>query len=336
MNNDCDLLIVGGGPAGLNAAINAASEGLRVCLVDGNNTLGGQARESAAIENYGGFPDGITGAELMSRMAIQASRKFGTTIYAPLTAARIETDGDWRIVTTDDYEQFRAKCVGIAVGMNYRRHEAVQDGLLMGRGIFYSTVPECLDRMTDVTVGIIGGANSAGQAVQRLVKNPRIKVKLLVRKLITDQMSTYLVDRLRTHAALEDSNLEIMEHTQVKLAKGNERLELVCIQRGNQPQEELKMDYMLIFIGGVPQTFWINGSLVLSDKKFIKTGISVKGRFPTKITRRNPLGLETSMPGVFAVGDVRDESTKRISAAAGEGSGLVSQVHTYRKLMEEV
>lgn len=303
---DCDLLVVGGGPAGLCAAINGASEGLRVSVLDSAMSLGGQAKQSNAIENYplpAGYPDGVTGETLMRGFVTQAL-KFDTNMFCPFTASKLAVDGDRIHVVCDDYTEFASKAVILSIGLNYRRHSAKGIGTMMGCGVFYGLPPGNTSLYTNKVVGVVGGANSAGQAVLKLAANAKTTVKLIVRKGLADQMSTYLIDRIRASA-----NIEVCEHCEGAEVRGTKRLEEVIIQSGQQTTCD-RMDYLFMFIGATPQTMWLQDTLALDQKRFIVAN-----------------DYQTSVPNVFVAGDVRAGSTKRISAAIGEGSAALQKVH---------
>lgn len=305
-----DLIIVGGGPAGLSAAINGASEGLSVLLLDGGSTLGGQAKESSAIENYPGFPEGITGADLMGRMGRQA-RKFASAVVAPSMAASLLSGPDGLVVQTDDYEKFTGRAVLLSLGLSYRRMQAENIGHFMGRGVSYG-VPAWKPANGVKTVAVIGGANSAGQAVLGLAKNTRLDVKLLVRKQLSSQMSTYLIERiLATH------NIEVVEFCEVHECRGDERLTHVCGQRAGDGDFTLAVDQLCIFIGAIPKTMWLRGVVECDENNFIIAG------------KPGRLAYETSLPGCFVAGDVRSGSIKRIATSIGEGAGALQMIHQY-------
>lgn len=321
-----DLLIIGGGPAGMSAAINGASEGLTVRMLDNGMTLGGQAKESSGIENYPGFPDGITGSELMSRMARQA-RKFAAGVLAPVSAMSLqrETDGLLTVIA-DDYSEYRAKAVLLSLGLSYRRLQADNVGHFLGKGVFYG-VPAWKPKAHVKTVAVIGGANSAGQAVCGLSKNSRLDVKLLIRKTIADGMSQYLIDRIK-----EMPNVEVIEMCEVTECRGGTCLqELVGVKDGKP--FNMAVDDMYVFIGAVPKTFWLRGAVDCDDKNFILTG---QQRIPDDkhpgsfiIDHVGALPYETTLKGVFAAGDVRSGSTKRIATSIGEGAAALQMVHKY-------
>lgn len=321
---ECDLLIIGGGPAGLSAAINGASEGLNVRLLDAGHTLGGQARESSAIENYPGFPEGVTGNDLMSRFVRQADR-FKTSILCPLQAAHLQIDGDHKIITTEDYSEYTAKSVIISIGLSYRRLSASGTGPLMGRGIWYGMPPGRFMPTKACQIAVIGGANSAGQAVLKLASNPKINIKMIIRKTLESQMSTYLIDRIRAAP-----NVEVCEGCEVRSAHGRIDLESITVRYGDQTEKTLSITHMFIFIGAVPKTLWLKSALQLDEHRFIKTWKDVELSIADQMYHdKIVMPYETSLQGVFAAGDVRKGSTKRIATAIGEGAGALQMVHNY-------
>lgn len=326
-----DLLIIGGGPAGLSAAINGASEGLNVRLLDNGQTLGGQAKESSAIENYPGFPEGVTGQELMGRMAQQA-RKFAASVISPVSAASLRKEPDGSItVQCDDYTEYSSRSVMLTMGLSYRRLPADNIGHFLGRGVFYG-VPNWKPQGKVRTVAVIGGANSAGQAALGLAANSRLDVKLLSRSPLEAGMSTYLIDRIRAHP-----QIEVIEMCEVKACGGTSCLaQIDVVYQGNH--RVLMIDNMYIFIGAMPRTLWLKGSVALDDHNFVVTGVEQPPTY-----RGNPMRTdggeiktlhqrayyETSMSGVFAAGDVRSGSTKRIATSIGEGAGALQMIHGY-------
>ena len=313
-----DLLIVGGGPAGLSAAINGASEGLTVRLLDNGAILGGQAKESYGIENYPGFPEGITGEELMGRMARQA-RKFATSIVSPVAAAGLNKNPDGSItLTCDDFTEFTTRSVLLSTGVAYRRLRADNIGHFIGRGVYYGVPGRPRGAKT---VAVVGGANSAGQAAMGLAADGRLVVKLLVRSDLAKSMSTYLIDRIR-----QQPNIEVIEMCEVQVCTGDTCLKrIVTIRDGKELA--LDIDHMYIFIGAQPRTLWLKGTLALDDHNFIRTGHTSYALLSDAEVHR---GLyETSMQGVFAAGDVRAGSTKRIATAIGEGAGALQMIHRY-------
>lgn len=304
---ECDLLIIGGGPAGLSTAINGASEGLKVCLLDSGSTLGGQARESNAIENYPGFTF-VTGDDLMTRLVNQA-HKFDTAIHAPLNAAKMEPYDNKVCVTTEDYQQFTSRSVVLSLGLNYRRLTARNIGRLMGKGVYYG-LPSFISCI-GCKVAVVGGANSAGQAALHLAKTAG-EVLLVTRSSLSKSMSTYLIDRIE-----QTANIKVIMGT-VESVYGEERLERIHTKDFRTDVHD-NVTYLFIYIGAMPRTLWLDGIVKLCPRKYIYTGHHAG----------NDLPFETSLPGVFAAGDVRYGSTKRIAAAIGEGSAALSMVHQY-------
>ena len=312
-----DLLIVGAGPAGMSAAINGASEGLSVCMIDGNSWLGGQARESHAIENYPGFPEGITGNDLMNRFTDQAS-KFNTEIDCPVKAQNIRKEPDGTIVVTaEDYEEYHAKTVLLGLGLSYRRLYAENISKFIGRGVYYGLPLDIASmKRRKCSIVVVGGANSAGQAVMKLAQNPNAHVTMVIRRCIEDQMSTYLIERIKSYP-----NVDVREGEEVLKCVGGDGMEDVYLKSG----EKICAGTMCIFIGAVPKTVWLRGSGVDMDARgFIRTWHDVELH---QDAERWHLPFETSMKGVFAAGDVRVGSVKRIAAAIGEGGAALQMIH---------
>lgn len=317
---ECDLVVVGGGPAGLCAAIHGSSEGLSTSIIDSKSGLGGQAKQSSLIENYPGFPKGITGQDLMGRFTEQAE-KFGTNILCPTVVTTLSTEKERRIVSTDEGEVISAKAVILACGLSYKRLDAKHVPIYLGRGVFYG--PSSIDPAKHRSIGIVGGANSGGQAALNAAKNPDCIVRLLVRgDSIETSMSEYLVERIA-----QAPNIEVLYNTEVAEVQGDNGYLSKLVLRTAKGPKEVPTDLLQIFIGGSPKTLWLNGAVHRDEKGFVLTGSRVPvERWPIK---REPLGFETSMPGVFAAGDVRLNFTKRIAAAAGEGSVAIQMVHSY-------
>lgn len=307
-----DVLIIGGGPAGLSAAINIASEGPTVRIVEASDNLGGQARESNAIENYAGFPTGVTGIELMERLVAQC-HKFGVKFTCPTRASRIEigratleagTEIACFNITMDDFDVYNARSVIVSTGLQYRRFKAEGVSAYMNKGVYYGMPPQAIPRGKSNNIFIVGGANSAGQAAERLARDPTNTVTLIIRKTIEAQMSRYLIDRLRSRA-----NVVICENCEVNEITGTKGWISYLSVSG---LGVVAADYLFIFIGANPRTLWLPAE-ILDDKKFVIT---------------NPC-FETSISGLFAIGDVRAGSIKRIAAAVGEGSSCVPYIHRF-------
>ncbi|MCA9365974.1 FAD-dependent oxidoreductase [Candidatus Kaiserbacteria bacterium] len=328
-----NLVIIGGGPAGLSAAINGASEldnvlliesGRKTRFTDGSvkyeRVLGGQAIGSAAIENYLGFPEGITGAQLMSLAEKQASR-LGTEIVCPKHAKSLELlrDGT-KLVRTKEGGEYRTKAVILANGLSYRKLDAPGIKELLNRGVQYGAPTTNPHQMGKCTICVVGGANSAGQAIMHLSQNEDAKVKVLIRgtKPIESQMSKYLVDRV--HAA---PNVEVMQGFSVVEASGNGKLECLTLEDVQGTRSALKADHLCIFIGAQPKVEWLSPEIVRDQRGFIGTDVALDTSHGPKLPQ------ETSMSGVFAAGDILLGSTKRIAAGVGGGSSAVQSLHRY-------
>ena len=303
------LLIVGAGPAGLSAAINAASEGLQVTVLDRANHLGGQFQESNDIENFPGVPM-TDGATLAGRMIAQA-HQFGVEFCCPVSAAHLERKNDRLVVTSDAYDEHSADAVIIALGLQYRRLDAPGVADLMGAGVYYGAPP--VIAADNSAVAILGGGNSAGQEAVKLASNPDRKVYLIVRSPLASKMSDSLVNQVRARA-----NIEVIEGAEIASADGGEwhSLHRITLSTGRV----LEVSSLLVYIGATPHTYWLSDTLALDANKFITAS-------PTT-------GFQTSMPGVFAIGDARSGSTKRIAAAVGEGSSVMPFVHSYLSTLE--
>jgi thioredoxin reductase (NADPH) len=316
----CDLLVVGTGPAGLAAAVYAASDGLDTVIVDAIAT-GGQAGTSPRIENYLGFPAGISGADLIERAAIQAT-KFGAHVTVPASATALEPAvGGYRL-RLDDGTELTARAVVIATGARYRRLDAhrVED---FAGSVYYAATQAEAAQCRLAPIVIVGGGNSAGQAALFLAQNVPA-VHLICRGDLAANMSRYLVDQINRH-----SRIEVLEHTEARELLGDDALHAVAVEdtrTGNRRNIEARA--LFVFIGMRPETAWLAGTLDLDRHGFIRTGVDVDASAWLTGYRR-PLMLETSLPGVFATGDVRSGSAKRIAAATGEGATAVRLVHEH-------
>jgi thioredoxin reductase (NADPH) len=322
-----DLLVVGAGPAGLAASVYGASEGLGTVIVDAVAT-GGQAGTSPRIENYLGFPAGISGAELAERAVIQAG-KFGAHIVVPADAAGLD-GAEAYVVDFGDGEQIVAHTIVLATGARYRKLDVPRLEEFEGVSVHYAaTVIEALlCRMRPVAV--VGGGNSAGQAALFLTRHSP-KVHLLIRDGDIDKdMSRYLVDRIR-----RNPQIEVRVDTEVRelVGEGGELRAIVVEDNRSGERETLEVVLLFVFIGAVPCTAWLTGALALDEDGFVRTGGDVErlnGAWPDE--GRRPFPLETSRPGIFAAGDVRSGSVKRVASAVGEGSMAVQFVHRYLAL----
>ncbi len=321
-----DVVIVGGGPAGLGAAVYAASEGLRTVLVERQAT-GGQAGQSSRIENYLGFPDGVSGTQLTDRARRQA-HKFGAEVLTARDVVGLDVRASSRAVRFDDGGEVVAHSVLLATGISYRKLDVQGCDGLTGRGIFYgSTATEAPECAGD-EVFVVGGANSAGQAAVFLARHAR-RVTILVRASdLESSMSHYLIRQLR-----EIPNIEIRVDTEVVGVEGEDHLEaLTLCNRKQGTQERVKCGHMFVFIGAAPRTEWLDGVLMRDARGFVLTGpdLIVGGHRPRGWRLdRDPYFLEASAPGVFAAGDVRANSVKRVASAVGEGAMAIQLIHGY-------
>ena len=320
-----DVCIVGAGPAGLAAAVYAASEGLATIMVE-RQAPGGQAGQSAAIENYLGFPRGVTGEELTNRAVAQCKR-FGAEIIVARDALGFEQRGMARAVTFGDGTAVEARSVIVASGVLYRMLTAPGLAELTGRGVYYGAAASDAKTVEGDDVYIIGGANSAGQAALNMAKFAH-RVFMLVRSPdLGSGMSQYLVDRITSAP-----NIEVVLNAEVTSGRGDTHLESIAIaDRAAGTEREVSADWVFAFIGAMPRTEWLGPDVARDDKGFVITGHDLVGRTeqPRWPLERPPLLLETTVPGVFAAGDVRLDSMKRVASAVGEGAMAVSLVHRY-------
>ena len=322
-----DLLILGAGPAGLAAAVYGASEGLRTGIVE-QEAPGGQAGQSSRIENYLGFPAGLSGADL-TRRAVAQARRLGAEFISPACAVRLERCDPYRVLHLTGGERLTTSAVVLATGVSYRRLNVPGMDELAGRGIYYGAARAEAPGLVGEDVVIVGGANSAGQAAVFLAGFARRVIVLVRGDDVAATMSAYLIDQIASIG-----NIEIWHRSQVAAVDGAGRLERVAVRRGDDPEPvELKVAAMFIFIGAEPRTDWLAGAVDRDPRGFLLTGRAVPGqvRDPGRPERDRYL-LETSVPGVFAVGDVRASSVKRVASAVGEGAIAVQFVHQYLSL----
>lgn len=321
-----DVVIVGGGPAGLGAAVYAASEGLRTVLVERQAT-GGQAGQSSRIENYLGFPDGVSGAQLTDRARRQAE-KFGAELLTAQAVTGIDVRGPSRVVRFADGAEIAAHTVILATGVAYRQLPATGAEDLLGRGVYYGSAateaPECVGRH----VVIVGGANSAGQAAVFFARHAA-KVTLAVRGPDLERsMSSYLVEQVRGI-----DNIDVRTCTTVTDCQGERHLECLTLHDDSTGVDEVvQASHVFVFIGAAPLTDWLPDGVHRDRAGFLLTGpdLVVEGRRPSGWSLdRDPYLLETSVPGVFVAGDVRAQSVKRVASAVGEGALAVTLVHRY-------
>jgi thioredoxin reductase (NADPH) len=320
-----DFAVVGAGPAGLAAAVYAASEGLATVVLEGA-APGGQAGRSMRIENYLGFPTGITGADLIDRATLQAN-KFGAALSVPSSVLSLVFDNGYAVLSVDGGETISARCLLIASGAEYLRLSADGCSRFEGSGVYYAVTANEERLCSGQDVVVVGGGNSAGQAAVYLSGHART-VRMVVRgDSLARAMSSYLEHRIEM-----TPNIEVLLQTEVVRMNG-EGSHLRSIEiRGRRTGEvrTLETPAVFSFIGAVPRTEWMLGQLDTDDRGFIRTGSAVAWRTEPR-TRREPFLLETSRPGVFAAGDVRAGSVKRVASAVGEGAMSVQFVHEYMK-----
>ena len=321
-----DLAIVGGGPAGLAAAVYGASEGLHTVIVE-REAPGGQAGMSSRIENYLGFPSGLSGGDLARRAVVQAKR-FGVEILAPQSVVNMRTEGPYRIIKLADDSEISCHALMIATGVQWRRLEAPGIDRLQGAGVYYGGgTTEALSCKGE-SVYVVGGANSAGQAAMNFSKYAE-KVVILVRgESLSSTMSQYLIDQIK-----ETPNIQLWTHASVAEVHGDTHLEEVSVLCSDTNKvERVPAASMFIFIGALPRTDWLGDTVERDDRGFILTGPDLMsgGQRPKGWSlERDPFLLETNVPGIFAVGDVRHGSVKRVASGVGEGSVAVQFIHQY-------
>jgi thioredoxin reductase (NADPH) len=321
-----DLIVIGGGPAGLGAALYGASEGLRTVLLERTAT-GGQAGQSSRIENYLGFPDGVSGAQLTDRARRQAA-KFGAEVLTTRDVVGLEVNGSARSVRFADGSSVDAHAVILATGVSYRQLAAPGVEALTGRGVFYGSALTVAATCAGQDVFIVGGANSAGQAAVYLSKHAR-SVTLLVRgPSLETSMSYYLIQQIEGIPSIS-----VRTCTEVVAAGGDDHLESLTLRDSSTgTTQTVKTQLLFVFIGAAPLTDWLDGVVARDARGFVLAGpdLSADGQRPAGwVPDRAPYHLETSVPGVFVAGDARAESAKRVASAVGEGAMAVMLVHRY-------
>jgi thioredoxin reductase (NADPH) len=319
-----DLVIVGAGPAGLAAAVYGASEGLKTVALE-HSGPGGQAGRSMRIENYLGFPTGITGAELAERATVQAI-KFGACLPVGVQVTGLTFDRARPLLHLEGGETVRARCLLIATGADYRKLGIEGCEQFEGCGVYYAATPLEAQMCRGSEVVVVGGGNSAGQAAVFLAGQVR-KVYLAIRgDDLRKDMSEYLVERIE-----ETPNIEVLKNTEVRRMIGDTHLgEVVLVNNKTGEARTMKTPAVFSFIGAAPRTEWLPPEIERDEKGFVRTGPSL-GQSKHWTGRRQPFPLETSRPGVFAAGDVRSGSVKRVASAVGEGAMAVQLVHEYMK-----
>jgi thioredoxin reductase (NADPH) len=321
-----DLAIVGGGPAGLAAGVYGASEGLKTIIVE-REAPGGQAGQSSRIENYLGFPSGLSGGDL-ARRAVTQARRFGVEILAPQEAVGLRLDGPYRVLKLADDSELSCHALLIATGVQWRSLDVPGMERLQGAGVYYGAGPTEAISCKDEDVYIVGGANSAGQAAMHFSKYARRVIMLVRSDSLAASMSQYLIEQIQ-----QTPNISVEFRTQVVEVHGENRLETIAIRCGDSGQtDRVPASALFIFIGAVPRTGWLDGIVERDERGFILSGSELvrNGRRPRGWTLdRDPGLLETNVPGVFVVGDVRRGSVKRLASGVGEGSIAVQFVHQY-------
>ena len=321
-----DLVVVGGGPAGLAASIYAASEGLRTVIVE-QEVPGGQVSYSAAVENYPGFPEGLSGSEL-GRRTLQQAERFGAEVVVTHPAVRLRADGDELLVALDDETELVSRTVLLAVGVSFRWLEAPGCPSLAGAGIYYGAATAEASACAGQEVYVLGGGNSAGQAALLLAQYARRVVILTLEASLQETMSAYLVDRIR-----RSENFVVRpRHTVVAASGPPRRTHLTIRNEDTGATETVQADALFVFIGATPRTDWLGDAVARDDQGFIYAerdpvqGARDRPRWPVA---REPFPLETSLPGVFVAGDVHQGSVKRLAVAVGEGAVAVQGIHRY-------
>ena len=321
-----DLVILGGGPAGLAAAVYGASEGLRTVVVE-RDAPGGQAGLSSRIENYLGFPSGLSGADLTRRAVAQAKR-FGADILAPQRAVALQADGSYRVTSLQDGGRLSSHAVLIATGVQWRKLNVPGADRLTGAGIYYGAGAFEAASCKNEDVFVIGGANSAGQAAMNFAGHARRVIMLVRGESLSTSMSKYLIDE-----CARKPNIEVQYGVQLVEAHGADRLEAISVRCDRTGEVDKTPAFsVFVFIGAEPGTDWLEGVVARDGRGFILTGpdLFLNGQRPKGwLLDRDPTLLETSLPGVFAVGDVRHGSVKRVASGVGEGSIAIQFVHQY-------
>jgi thioredoxin reductase (NADPH) len=321
-----DLVIIGSGPSGLAAAVYGASEGLRTVMIE-REAPGGQAAQSSRIENYLGFPAGLTGADLTRRGVAQA-RRFGVEILAPQEATRVRVDGTYKIVELANGTEIRCHALLIATGVQWRKLDVPGMENLHGAGVYYGAAMTEAMECRNETVYLVGGANSAGQAAVHFAGYANQVVMLVRGNSLKNTMSKYLIDRIQ-----QTPNISVQYNSEIAEVHGREHLEAITIHcTATGKTEKVSTNYLFIFIGATPHAGCVEGIVECDERGFILSGSDLirDGQYPKGWQLdRDPGLLETSTPGIFVVGDVRHGSVKRVASGVGEGSIAVQLIHQY-------
>jgi thioredoxin reductase (NADPH) len=320
-----DLVIVGAGPAGLAAAVYGASEGLRTVMLD-RHAPGGQAGSSSRIENYLGFPTGVSGTDLTRRAVTQAHR-LGAELLVPLEVMGVAIEAGYKHLTLSDGRKIVTRTIVAATGMEYREHTAAGVTALTGAGVYYGTATTEAPVFVDRRVVVVGGGNSAGQAAMYLSRYAK-DVQIVVRRdSLRDTMSHYLLEQIE-----KTPNIRLRAGTELERVEGDGRVERVALKRGDGVTEVEDVDAVFVFIGTRPRSDWLPQDVLRDAKGFVLTGrdLSADPAYARVWKeRREPMALETSAPGVFSAGDIRAGAMNRVASAVGEGSMVVRFVHDY-------
>ena len=321
-----DVVVIGAGPAGLAAGVYGGSEGLNTLLIE-KRAPGGQAGTSSRIENYLGFPKGLSGSDL-SRRAITQATRFGIEFLSPQEVTNIEVKDNYKILTLKDGSAVNTKAVIITSGVDYRTHPANGIDDFTGAGVYYGAATTEANACKNEDVYMVGGGNSAGQAAMYLSKFAK-EVFIVIRKPdLSSSMSQYLIDQIG-----DTPNITVLGNTEVSEVKGSDRLEKIALKNNTNDQvEEKEAAALFIFIGAKPMTDWIDLDLIKDNRGFLETGQALKNyeNFSKNWKlKREPFLLETCIPGIFAAGDVRSGAMNRVASAVGEGSMAIKFVHEY-------
>ena len=319
-----DLVVIGTGPAGLAAAVYGASEGLDTISLDAV-AVGGQAAASSRIENYVGFPNGVSGGDLVSRAAIQALR-LGARLNSPCEVTGLRIEHGFHVIQLADGSEIPTRAVVVATGARYRRLEIDDLERFEGVGVYYAATELEARICRDSPVVVVGGGNSAGQAAIFLSQQG-CRVSLVVRRrALAETMSQYLISRIEA-----DARIEVLQHTEVRGLEGDAHLQRVVLEHSDRGERTtLDCAGVFCFIGAVPSASWLPDCVLRDRAGFVLTDRSLPDPLPeSRFGGRDPLPFETSAPGIFAVGDVRSGSMKRVAAAVGEGSSAVRVVHEF-------